>query len=68
MPRASRRQQVDPSKLITTAEAMERTGLSRRTFERMVARGDVPVYNRRPSRKRYFNPTDLDALWELVER
>jgi predicted DNA-binding transcriptional regulator AlpA len=68
MPRASRRQPVDPSKLITTTQAMERYGLSRRTFDRLVKSGKVRVYKREPSRVRYYDPDDFDALWTLVER
>lgn len=67
MPRT--RKQVDPAKLITTAEVLARyPELSRRTLDRMAARQQVPVYKRRPSRKRYWDPDDLDGLWQAAEQ
>ena len=65
MPKTQRR--VDPAHLLTTAEVLERySQLSRRTLDRLVAQGDL-IYHRRGSRKRYWNPDDLNALWEIAE-
>jgi predicted DNA-binding transcriptional regulator AlpA len=66
MARATRRKPIDPSRLLTTAEVMERYQFSRRTLDRLVAAGEVTIVKRRPSRKRYWNPDELDGLWEEV--
>jgi predicted DNA-binding transcriptional regulator AlpA len=67
-PRTESPKRVDPSRFLTTAEVLARYHISRRTLDRIAARDEAPVYNRPGSRMRYWDPDDLDALWQPVER
>jgi DNA-binding transcriptional MerR regulator len=63
-----RRAQVDPARLLKTAEVLERYPISSRTLDRYVAKRVLRVYYRPPSRLRWYDPDDIDALWQVIER
>jgi hypothetical protein len=70
MPRAtsrapSRRRRLNPDELLTTSEALVYARMSKRTLERLVVKGWLHPIRRGRGRTRFWDPAELDDLWEL---
>ena len=61
-----------PSKYVDVREAVQRTGLTRRTFDRRLASGEVPVYRSPQDRRRRLIAVEdlpkLTAIEQITRR